>query len=29
VGMTMIMYDENALDGASHAKVLIVILEAL
>jgi len=29
VGMTVIMHDENTLDRASHAKVLIVILEAL
>jgi len=29
VRVTVIMYDENTLDCASHAKVLIVILEAL
>jgi hypothetical protein len=29
VGMAMIVYDEDTLDRAPHAKVLIVILEAL
>jgi hypothetical protein len=29
VGMPVVMHDENTLDGASHAKVLIVVLEAL
>ena len=27
--MTMVMHDEHTLDRASHAKVLIVVLEAL
>jgi len=27
--MTMIMHDENTLDCASHAEILIVVLEAL
>jgi hypothetical protein len=29
MGMSMIMHDENTLDRASHAKVLIIVLEAL
>jgi len=29
VRMTMIMNDEDALDGATHAKVFIVVLETL
>ena len=29
VGMTMVMNDEDALDCAAHAEVLIVVLETL
>ena len=29
VGVAVVVYDEDALDGAAHAKVLIIVLQTL